>query len=98
MDPCHSRLQHAHLEAIRSTELPGGMGRPGSSEEDMSPPSLGSTGKLGSSINSELMDLSCMMSPSSATSQEAHREEVGFHLSGNLSQPIVPPTAHSLGE
>lgn len=79
-----SCLQHAHLEALRSTELSGGLGRPCSSEEDVSPSSLGSTGKLGSSIDPELMDLSCMASPSSATSQEAHREEVRPFPSGNL--------------
>ena len=72
-----SCLQHVHLEALRSTELSGGLGRPGSSEEDTSPASLGSMGKLGSGINPELMDLSCMMSPGSAASPEAHREEVG---------------------
>ncbi|CAL5218604.1 g301 [Coccomyxa viridis] len=63
------------LEALRSTELSGGMGRPGSSEDLASPPSLGSVGKTGSGIHPELVDLTCMLSPGSSNSQEGQRDE-----------------------
>lgn len=69
-------LQDLHLEALRSTELSGGLGRPGSSEDLSSPPSLGSVDKSGSGINPELVDLTCMLTPGSSSSPEGQREEV----------------------
>ena len=70
--------QDLQLEALRSTELSGGVGRAGSSEDLASPPSLGSVGKTGSGIHPELVDLTCMLSPGSSHSPEAQRDEVGL--------------------
>ena len=67
---CQLCRQDLQLEALRSTELSGGVGRPGSSEDLASPPSLGSVGKTGSGIHPELVDLTCMLSP------EDQRDEV----------------------
>ena len=75
---CQVCLQDLQLEALRSTELLGGVGRPGSSEDLASPHSLGSVGKTGSGIHPELVDLTCMLSPGSSNSQEGQRDEVGL--------------------
>ena len=72
-------MQNLQLEALRSTELSGGLGLPSSREDLSSPPSLVSIGKTGSGINPELMDLTCMLSPgSSSVSPDSQREEVAI--------------------
>lgn len=83
--------QDLQLEALRSTELAGGLGRPGSSNDLSSPPSLGTVGKLGSGIHPELVDLTCMLSPGSS-SPESQREEVTCCL---RSQPQVEFYIHT---
>ena len=72
-------MQDLQLEALRSTELSGGLGRPSGREDLSSPPSLASVGKTGSGINPELMDLTCMLSPGSpSVSPDSQREEVAI--------------------
>ncbi len=74
-------VQDLRLEALRSAELPGGLGRPSSGNDLSSPPSLASVGKTGSGINPELVDLTCMLSPgSSSVSPDSQREEVAIQL------------------
>ena len=92
----HVCLQDLQLEALRSTELSGGMGRPGSSEDLASPPSLGSVGKTGSGIHPELVDLTCMLSPGSSNSQEGQRDEVGLHASAGGALQLLFPSLQDL--